>query len=38
MTKVKPNNGNKTKWDIFQWGIIKSDIIFHFSKNTKIFK
>ena len=28
MTKVKPNNGNETKSDIFSWNIFKSDIIF----------
>ena len=38
MTTVKPNNGNDTKSDIFSWDIFKSDIIFHMSKNAKIFQ
>ena len=38
MTKVKPNNANETKSDIFLWDIFKSDIIFHWSQNTKIFQ
>ena len=25
MTKVNPNNGNKTKSDIFSWDMLKSD-------------
>ena len=29
MTKMKPNNGNETKSDIFSWDIFTSDIIFH---------
>ena len=29
MTKMKPNDENETKSDIFPWGIFKSDIIFH---------
>ena len=29
MTKMKPNDGNETKSDIFPWGIFKFDIIFH---------
>ena len=32
MTKVKPNNGNKTKSDIFPWDIFKSDTISFFTK------
>ena len=28
MTKVKPNNRNKSKSEIFAWEIFKSDIIF----------
>ena len=32
MTKVSRNNANKTKSDI------KSDIIFHWSQNTKMFR
>ena len=35
MTKVNPN---ERKSDIFPWDIFKSDIIFHWSQNTKIFK
>ena len=38
MTKVNTNNGNETKLDIFPWDIFKSDIIFHWSQSTKIFK
>ena len=34
MTNVKPNKG--TESDIFPWGIFKSDVIFHWSQNTKI--
>ena len=37
MTRVKPNNGNETKLDIFPWDI-KSDIIFYWSQNTKTFQ
>ena len=29
MTKVNPNNGIKTKSDIFPWDIFRSDIVFH---------
>ena len=32
MTKVKPNNGNEIKWDIFLWGRFKSDTISFFIK------
>ena len=32
MTKVNPKNGNKTKSDIFPWGILKSDAIFFIKK------
>ena len=32
------NNGNETKLDTFSWDIFKSDIIFHWSKNFKIFQ
>ena len=35
MNKVKPNNENETKSDIFSWGIVKFNIIFHWSQNTK---
>ena len=38
MTEVNPNDGNETKSDIFSYGIFKSDIIFHWSQNTKIFR
>ena len=38
MTKVNPNNGNGTKPDIIPWNILKSDIIFYWSQNTKIFQ
>ena len=38
MTKGNPNNGNETKSDIFPYDILKSDIIFHCSQNTKIFQ
>ena len=33
MTKVKPDNGNETKSDIFPWGIFKSDTISFFINN-----
>ena len=32
MTKVKPNNGNETKSDVFLWDILKSDTISFFIK------
>ena len=35
MTKVNPN---ETKPDIFSWKLFKCEIIFHWSKNTKIFQ
>ena len=38
MILVVPNNGNETKSDIFPWDIFKSDIIFHWSQNTKLFQ
>ena len=38
MIKVKPNNGSKTKSDIFTWDIFKPDFIFHWLKNTKTFQ
>ena len=38
MTKVKPNNGSETKSDIFPWDIFKSDVMFHWSHNTKRFQ
>ena len=36
MTKVKANNGNETKSDIFPGDIFKSDFIYFLSKNIKI--
>ena len=38
MTKVNPNNASETKSDIFPRYIFKSEIIFHWSQNTKIFQ
>ena len=43
MTKVNPRNGNETKSDIFydfrsEYVLFKSDIIFQWSQNTKIFQ
>ena len=32
MAKVKPNNGNEIKLDIFPWDIFKSEIISFFIK------
>ena len=32
MTKVNPNNGHKTKSDIFPLEIFKFDVIYFFSK------
>ena len=37
MIKLKPNNGNETKSDIFPWNIVKSDIIFIYQKIIKYF-
>ena len=37
MTKVKPNNGNETKSDIFSWDTFKSDTISFLSKILKYF-
>ena len=37
LTTVNSKNGNGTKSDIFSWDIFKSDIIFDWSQNTKIF-
>ena len=34
MTNVNPNNGNKTKSDIFSWEIFRSDPIFFFYQKT----
>ena len=36
MTEMNPNNGNKSKSDIFSWDIFKSDIVFHWLQNTKL--
>ena len=38
MATVNPNNGNETKSDIFYWDTFKSDVIFHWLQNTKIFQ
>ena len=38
MPKVNPNDDKETKSDIFSWDIFKSDIIFHWSQDTKIFR
>ena len=38
MTKVKPNNGNEAKADIFAWDTFKSGIIFLQSLNAKLFQ
>ena len=38
MTIVNPSNRNEKKLDIFPWDIFKSDIIFHWSQNTKLFQ
>ena len=41
MTKVDPNNGNKTKLDIFPWDIFKlfkSDVISSSLKKIKVFQ
>ena len=37
MTEVNPNNGNEIKSVIFSWKTAKSDFIFHWSQDTKIF-
>ena len=37
MTKVKSNNENEQKSDIFPWEIFRSDVIYFFAKKyTKI--
>ena len=38
MIKVNPNNANETKSGIFPRYIFKSDIIFHWLENIKIFQ
>ena len=38
MAKVNSNNWSETKSDISPWDILKSDINFHRSQNTKIFQ
>ena len=38
MPKVNPNDDKETKSDIFSWDMFKSDIIFHWSQDTKIFR
>ena len=35
---MNPKNGNETKGHIFPWDTFKSDILFQWSKNTKIFQ
>ena len=35
MTKLNQNTGSETKSDFFPWYILKPDIIFHWSPNTK---
>ena len=36
--RVNRTNGNKTKSGIFDWGIFKSYIIYHWLQKTKIFQ
>ena len=38
MTKVNPNDRDETKPEVFQCDIFKSDIVFHWSQNAKIFQ
>ena len=38
MITVNPHKGNETKLDFFSWDICKSDMIFHWSENTKLFQ
>ena len=38
VTKMNLKNGNETKSYISPWNIFKSDIIFHWLQNTKIFQ
>ena len=38
ITEVNPSNENEIKSDIFLLDIFKSDIIFDWSQNTKIFQ
>ena len=38
MSKVNPSNRNEIKADFSPWDIAKSDMIFHWSQNTKIFQ
>ena len=38
MTKMSPNNENKTKSDIYLWDILKYDTVsFFYQKNLKYF-
>ena len=37
MTKANPNNGNKTKSDIFPWDTFKSDTMFFYQNILKYF-
>ena len=38
MTKVNPNNGIETKWDIFPWDIFKSEVMYFLSTNIEVFQ
>ena len=38
MTTSNPNNENETKSDIFSWELFQSEIIFHWTQNTKLFQ
>ena len=38
MTKMKPNNGNETKSDIFPWDKFKFDSRSFLSKNIQVFQ
>ena len=38
MNNMNPNNGTEIKSDIISRDRFKSDIIFHWSQNTKIFQ
>ena len=38
MTKVRPNNGNEIKSDIFSWDIFEPDTISSFIKYIEIFQ
>ena len=38
ITEVNLNYENETKSDIFSWGISKSDVVFDWSQDIKIFQ